>query len=568
MTELSELRRWMAGIHDVTAAVASDDPPSVVLDTIAGIAVALMDYDFCGVFLSDDVGSMLTIEGSHGLSAEYIARINADRPVRLDLDPSVEAPSSRAFRTGEPVAIDDIVAAPNFGPWGGVAREQGYRSMVSVPLLGSTGAAIGTLNCYRRGVHVFDDNEIQLLSMLATQASISVTITRLRAEEAQRTSDLRTLNAELQRRRTLLEKSEEIHRRLTTIASRGGGVDGIATALSLLVGRSVTIEDVHGGVLAQSSRGPTSTSAHREDVLLSGERVACLVVEGDPATLSTLDRRAVEHTAVVAALELLRARTAEDVQWRLQGEVVGDLLGDDAVAAASAVERADRLGHDLTTPHVVAVIDLPSTGDVDASLSRAVRSIAARAGTGPLVAAHQHRAVVLWPVSAGTPMDSVVAEIERVRAGTVAEGPVTAVVGSPCTEVADYRAAHRAVRGAVRLMILWDRTGATVSLDQLGVPGLLLQLNDPDQVARYADRTLGPVREHDESRGTDLIGTLRAYLGHRQHVGDTAAALHVHPNTVGQRLRRVQTLTGLDLARPDHAMDVAMALTLRDIAAP
>jgi DNA-binding PucR family transcriptional regulator len=47
---------------------------------------------------------------------------------------------------------------------------------------------------------------------------------------------------------------------------------------------------------------------------------------------------------------------------------------------------------------------------------------------------------------------------------------------------------------------------------------------------------------------------------------DTARLLQVHPNTVGQRLRRIQALTHKDLSRPDHAMDLAAALVVGDVA--
>jgi DNA-binding PucR family transcriptional regulator len=47
---------------------------------------------------------------------------------------------------------------------------------------------------------------------------------------------------------------------------------------------------------------------------------------------------------------------------------------------------------------------------------------------------------------------------------------------------------------------------------------------------------------------------------------DTARLLQVLPNTVAQRLRRIQTLTQKDLSRPDHAMDLAAALSIGDIA--
>ncbi|RQX58496.1 PucR family transcriptional regulator, partial [Micromonospora chalcea] len=42
----------------------------------------------------------------------------------------------------------------------------------------------------------------------------------------------------------------------------------------------------------------------------------------------------------------------------------------------------------------------------------------------------------------------------------------------------------------------------------------------------------------------DLAGTALAWLHHGQRLDQTAAALHVHPNTVRYRLRRLRELTG------------------------
>jgi len=53
---------------------------------------------------------------------------------------------------------------------------------------------------------------------------------------------------------------------------------------------------------------------------------------------------------------------------------------------------------------------------------------------------------------------------------------------------------------------------------------------------------LEPLRTVD----TDLIGTLRAYLHFEVDRRRTAAHLHIHPNTLDYRLRRIRSLTGLD----------------------
>ena len=96
--------------------------------------------------------------------------------------------------------------------------------------------------------------------------------------------------------------------------------------------------------------------------------------------------------------------------------------------------------------------------------------------------------------------------------------------------------------------------------------GLLLQLDDAAQLVAFADRTLGAVRRHDHERGTALLQTLRTHLDGGPDRAATARRLTVHPNTVAQRLRRVEAVSGLDLSRPATVVDVAAALVLLDVA--
>jgi DNA-binding PucR family transcriptional regulator len=54
--------------------------------------------------------------------------------------------------------------------------------------------------------------------------------------------------------------------------------------------------------------------------------------------------------------------------------------------------------------------------------------------------------------------------------------------------------------------------------------------------------------------GRQLLNTLRAYIeggGRIQHV---AQALHLHPNTLRQRLRRIESVTGFSLNDPDERL--------------
>jgi DNA-binding PucR family transcriptional regulator len=73
----------------------------------------------------------------------------------------------------------------------------------------------------------------------------------------------------------------------------------------------------------------------------------------------------------------------------------------------------------------------------------------------------------------------------------------------------------------------------------------------------------GPVTRYGAQRGMDLVGTLRAYFAAGRSPARAAAALHVHPNTVQQRLDRITALLGEGWQQPERARDVQVALRLR-----
>jgi DNA-binding PucR family transcriptional regulator len=56
---------------------------------------------------------------------------------------------------------------------------------------------------------------------------------------------------------------------------------------------------------------------------------------------------------------------------------------------------------------------------------------------------------------------------------------------------------------------------------------------------------------YDARRRSELLRTLERHLGDRGAVAPTARSLYIHPNTLRQRLARIEHLTGLSLAHED-----------------
>ncbi|MEU5331098.1 PucR family transcriptional regulator [Streptomyces parvus] len=79
----------------------------------------------------------------------------------------------------------------------------------------------------------------------------------------------------------------------------------------------------------------------------------------------------------------------------------------------------------------------------------------------------------------------------------------------------------------------------------------------------FGIHALGPLADDTNASHRMLLETLDVFLTHNGSWARTAEALHLHVNTVHYRIQRVEMLTGRDLARLDHKLDLKAALLCR-----
>lgn len=74
---------------------------------------------------------------------------------------------------------------------------------------------------------------------------------------------------------------------------------------------------------------------------------------------------------------------------------------------------------------------------------------------------------------------------------------------------------------------------------------------DREDLYQFCHSAVMLLRDYDRTHETELAESLRVYLTHNRSVGETAAALYVHRNTMNYRIARIGELTKLDLSDPD-----------------
>jgi PucR C-terminal helix-turn-helix domain len=144
----------------------------------------------------------------------------------------------------------------------------------------------------------------------------------------------------------------------------------------------------------------------------------------------------------------------------------------------------------------------------------------------------------------------------------IADGSGLFTLGRPTP-----RSQLRVALDDMRLLLdLARRQGVTGPVDaDAFVPELLLA-RSPDLAARITERVLGPLEAYAERRSSGLLETLEAFLDCGLDRRQAAGQLHIHPNTLDYRLRRITELTGLEPGRPRDLVLLELALTRRKLA--
>lgn len=143
------------------------------------------------------------------------------------------------------------------------------------------------------------------------------------------------------------------------------------------------------------------------------------------------------------------------------------------------------------------------------------------------------------------------------RARAVVSGPADGLSAVPALRAQ----ADRVLDAARREGDLIDEV-TTVAASQTGVllgEIVALLAANPELI----DSRVTELAERDARSDGDMTASLRAYLDHFGDVRAAAAALHVHPNTLRYRIRRVRELTGMDLDDPATRLVVALSLRAR-----
>jgi hypothetical protein len=307
--------------------------------------------------------------------------------------------------------------------------------------------------------------------------------------------------------------------------------------------------------------------------LLQRRRGAGEIADGGTAVLAVPVAAGDEQLGALAAIgsrpfgddddEVLRAlanqvalalKKAELIERLTEENIVRDLFEALAAGAAGVAEAgAQAAGWDAARTHVFAEVRPATTTEERRSpgLAERVEGHLRRLAPGALCDVRPDGLRAMLPL-AGTPASDQLARLDAALGELAMREGVAVGRSDPRAGLGGGGESLREAADAAQIATaLMGERGGALAYGELGAYRYLVRLpladvpNDPQCQAVHR------LAEYDRRRRTELVDTLERYLRDRRSIATTARALYIHPNTLRQRLERIQSVSGLDLGVED-----------------
>jgi GAF domain-containing protein len=574
LTELRSLREENRTLYAVIKLVSSSAGLAPMLQGVVDLATEATGCHACFIYLLED--AQLTMRAASPVFSEAVGN------VRFSVQ---EGLTGWVARHRQPEFIRDQAMDDPRMKYVPLLQEESFQSMAAVPILSRAGDTIGVIVLHTRAPHEFGEDTLKLLAHIASLVSGAIENAQLYDQERQRV-DLLTGVSELTQQVAGAANATDLGPVLVQGMARLLGADvcqllrlqpdgetlslvaSVPEALaapSTLSAAELTLAGLDEHVIGPRGRA-LWPSLDVADLLVTpvaaGERVG-LICSAFTGERSFGDEdieiaRAVGHLAAVAI------KRVELIEGLTKANTIKDLFEALAAGATTfAASKAAEVRCDLTAPYLMVCAE--PAGAVDQSsvqwrasaetLGQALSDLAPRsaieAGPGPV------RALLSFGRGRGRASEALVRECRELGVATSAAIGVSETRSS----TADAADAYREARDAATIARALNHDGGAIAYSQVGAYRYLVQIGADDAPRDRMRAAVDRLIAYDRRRRTALLDTLERYLSERRSVIESARALYIHPNTLRQRLGRIEELTGLELDS-DDLLSLELAIKL------
>lgn len=484
------------------------------------------------------------------------------------------------------------------------------RCALTVPLMVNK-KCLGVLHLINTYKGYFSEEDARLASLLASQLAVVI-------------DNARTF-AQMEAKNRLLLRAIEIHNQLTEMVLRGNGLEAITNTLSRLLGRPIQVEDQYLRPLAfgrppsanqSEAPGPEAINEealhnpevqdflkllqkekrafpfpNREHYGLKTTRIMSAIQVGSETFgyvsvmaasefLEELDFMALEHAATVYAVQFMQQKVAFEVEERIKGQFVEDLVYGRIKEEKELLKKVGYLGYNLHHFYHVMIIYINENGD-DQSLTHEtneclpkcsqkvvniVRRTISKQGF-KVITARSNPLLVLVDTGAVEQKQKVheFAEIVRQNIKEKLKKKCIISISGAATGLKELHVSYKQAEKAFQIASKLRWNDVLVPYESLGVLRVFLQIENQEVLKNFVNETLGALLTYDHEKNSNLLETLRVYADFNFNSQRTAQQLYIHINTLKYRLERIKEIGKLNLFDSEERFNIQLAIKFIDI---
>jgi sugar diacid utilization regulator len=361
---------------------------------------------------------------------------------------------------------------------------------------------------------------------------------------------------------------------------RGGAADALARAQAALhvirqdepagsVDTLLTrVSEALGVQVAYTENVAATEDTDGEPVVVNGRPLGGVTGPPDDAALLVLPALAGAVSRVKAT-----ALAREMAPGQTRAELLTELVVTDRAQASRLTERARTLGLPVDGVHVAAclIADQPMSGDGAAIAERrrvfdtaavlVLRTMASHDGDWNVTRVADDLVVLCTGKDdrhqSRRPVEVLINALRAEHPSVRLHGGI----GTPQRGLDGLRQSVLEARAAATSAA--ERDSLIAEFDATGVRRVLAEVLASPLSRKVIDDLLAPLDELGDRRGGEALRTLGVYLDTRSSPRAAGARLHLHPNAVAYRIRRITERLGVDLDDADTRFALHLACRVR-----
>ncbi|MFJ7308899.1 helix-turn-helix domain-containing protein [Peribacillus frigoritolerans] len=479
--------------------------------------------------------------------------------------------------------MDDILRASstmtdeNFSYLNSSYNFKNVQSVISVPIIVAE-MTMCVLIIYQNGKHpLLSTYDKQLLESFSDQVSIALMNSRL-------FQDLKQQNQ-------LLIQRDEIHHTFMKLSLQSKGIQNIVNELRRMINTSITIVDfIDDQYYSSTSKWPNSfqinslnrifstirtptfhsfndsddcTTFYIQPIIAVDTCLGLIVVEANVQELPPLSKMVLEQSSSVIALEMIKKQTLADSFYKKTNDFFHDFLlcRENGLLRKKAIE----LGINQNSYFLSALIQLQPQTDIQLLNLQVHRLVSEIKGKfhqlAPVVFGFHNKVTVLFQFQEEVTQTHIDNQLHNLltKWSDSDDNSLLIGIGTCSSDLEKIAKSYGEADKALSYLISRHQDGI-MHYQDIGINRLFIH-HPQEELDSFVDEIFNPLRT-DKDKDNDLEKTLLVYIETNRSASQTSNKLHIHVNTLYQRLKKIEEKVGISFSDNENVLKLQLACYL------